>query len=80
MAPVLSILNYAFANYTFIIMGQPSNMLNVYVFRIYFVFQMSLPASDMQSMWAAEAIEVLDKMREGQDILRNNTNSFLSGK
>nr|CAD7398861.1 unnamed protein product [Timema cristinae] len=26
-----------------------------------------------------EAVEVLDKMREGADILRNNTNSFLSG-
>ncbi|XP_063240551.1 E3 ubiquitin-protein ligase HECTD1 isoform X2 [Bacillus rossius redtenbacheri] len=28
---------------------------------------------------AAEAVEVLDKMREGADLLRNNTNSFLSG-
>nr|CAD7452850.1 unnamed protein product [Timema tahoe] len=27
-----------------------------------------------------EAVEVLDKMREGADILRNNTNSFLSGE
>lgn len=40
---------------------------------------MAIPASDVHSMLAAEAIEVLDKMREGQDLLRNNTNSFLSG-
>lgn len=27
-----------------------------------------------------EAVEVLDRMREGADRLRNNTNSFLSGE
>ncbi|KAL0267404.1 UNVERIFIED_CONTAM: hypothetical protein PYX00_009683 [Menopon gallinae] len=37
------------------------------------------PSSEVHSMLSAEAIEVLDKMREGQDLLRNNTNSFLSG-
>lgn len=42
--------------------------------------KMAIPASDVHSMLAAEAIEVLDKMREGQDLLRNNTNSFLSGR
>lgn len=34
-----------------------------------------------QNMSAAQSIvEVLDKMREGSDIFRNNTNSFLSGE
>lgn len=37
------------------------------------------PPSEVHSLLSAEAIEVLDKMREGQDLLRNNTNSFLSG-
>lgn len=27
-----------------------------------------------------EAVEVLDRLREGADRLRNNTNSFLSGE
>ena len=36
--------------------------------------------ADPHSMLSAEAVEVLDKMREGADILRNNTNSFLSGE
>ncbi|XP_021929507.1 E3 ubiquitin-protein ligase HECTD1 isoform X4 [Zootermopsis nevadensis] len=37
-------------------------------------------AADPHSVLAAEAVEVLDKMREGADLLRNNTNSFLSGE
>jgi E3 ubiquitin-protein ligase HECTD1 len=37
-------------------------------------------ASDPRSVLSAEAVEVLDKMREGADLLRNNTNSFLSGE
>jgi E3 ubiquitin-protein ligase HECTD1 len=36
--------------------------------------------ADPHSVLAAEAVEVLDKMREGADLLRNNTNSFLSGE
>ena len=36
--------------------------------------------ADPHSMLSAEAVEVLDKMREGADLLRNNTNSFLSGE
>ncbi|XP_067009629.1 E3 ubiquitin-protein ligase HECTD1 isoform X3 [Anabrus simplex] len=36
--------------------------------------------ADPHSLLSAEAVEVLDKMREGADILRNNTNSFLSGE
>lgn len=51
----------------------------IYIARNECYFQMSIPASEVHSMLAAEAIEVLDKMREGQDLLRNNTNSFLSG-
>ena len=31
-------------------------------------------------MFSLEAAEVLDRMREGADRLRNNTNSFLSGE
>ncbi|XP_052130677.1 E3 ubiquitin-protein ligase HECTD1 isoform X3 [Frankliniella occidentalis] len=37
-------------------------------------------ALDDHSLLSAEAVEVLDKMREGSDLLRNNTNSFLSGE
>lgn len=37
-------------------------------------------ALDDPSLLSAEAVEVLDKMREGSDLLRNNTNSFLSGE
>lgn len=37
------------------------------------------PASEVHTLLSAETIEVFDKMREGQDLLRNNTNSFLSG-
>jgi hypothetical protein len=37
-------------------------------------------ASDPHSVLSVEAVEVLDKMREGTDLLRNNTNSFLSGE
>lgn len=37
------------------------------------------PVSEVHSLLSAEAMDVLDKMREGQDLLRNNTNSFLSG-
>jgi hypothetical protein len=37
-------------------------------------------AADPHSVLSAEAVEVLDKMREGADLLRNNTNSFLSGE
>ncbi|XP_069704389.1 E3 ubiquitin-protein ligase HECTD1 isoform X7 [Periplaneta americana] len=36
--------------------------------------------TDPHAMLSAEAVEVLDKMREGADMLRNNTNSFLSGE
>jgi E3 ubiquitin-protein ligase HECTD1 len=37
-------------------------------------------ALDDHALLSAEAVEVLDKMREGSDLLRNNTNSFLSGE
>ncbi|XP_034255114.1 E3 ubiquitin-protein ligase HECTD1 isoform X1 [Thrips palmi] len=37
-------------------------------------------ALDDHSLLSAEAVEVLDKMREGSDLLRNNTNSYLSGE
>ncbi|PNF13783.1 hypothetical protein B7P43_G12447 [Cryptotermes secundus] len=37
-------------------------------------------ATDPHSVLSVEAVEVLDKMREGADLLRNNTNSFLSGE
>jgi E3 ubiquitin-protein ligase HECTD1 len=37
-------------------------------------------AADPHSVLSVEAVEVLDKMREGADLLRNNTNSFLSGE
>lgn len=36
--------------------------------------------ADPHSVLSVEAVEVLDKMREGADLLRNNTNSFLSGE
>jgi hypothetical protein len=42
--------------------------------------KVQLSAADPHSVLAAEAVEVLDKMREGADLLRNNTNSFLSGE
>ncbi|XP_049940581.1 E3 ubiquitin-protein ligase Ufd4 isoform X3 [Schistocerca serialis cubense] len=37
-------------------------------------------SSRSKAALAAEAADVLDKMREGADLLRNNTNSFLSGE
>lgn len=37
-------------------------------------------SSEDHSLLSAEAVEVLDKMREGADILRNNTNTYLSGE
>lgn len=37
----------------------------------------SQPASSLLSL---EAAEVLDRMREGADRMKNNTNSFLSGE
>lgn len=37
-------------------------------------------SSEDHSLLTAEAVEVLDKMREGADMLRNNTNSYLSGE
>jgi E3 ubiquitin-protein ligase HECTD1 len=36
--------------------------------------------ADPHTVLSAEAVEVLDKMREGADLVRNNTNSFLSGE
>lgn len=40
----------------------------------------SIGSSEETPMLPSEAVEVLDKMREGADILRNNTNSYLSGE
>jgi len=42
--------------------------------------KVQLSSTDPHSVLSAEAVEVLDKMREGADLLRNNTNSFLSGE
>jgi hypothetical protein len=42
--------------------------------------KVQLSSTDSHSVLSAEAVEVLDKMREGADLLRNNTNSFLSGE
>ncbi|XP_046664774.1 E3 ubiquitin-protein ligase HECTD1 isoform X3 [Homalodisca vitripennis] len=39
-----------------------------------------LMGSEEHSLLTSEAVEVLDKMREGADLLRNNTNSYLSGE
>ncbi|XP_054264078.1 E3 ubiquitin-protein ligase HECTD1-like [Macrosteles quadrilineatus] len=39
-----------------------------------------LSAEEQSMLTLSDAVEVVDKMREGADLLRNNTNSYLSGE
>lgn len=48
--------------------------------KIYNVFKFKILLQPGSGLLSLEATEVLDRVREGADRLRNNTNSFLSGE
>lgn len=48
--------------------------------KIYDVFKFKILLQPGSGLLSLEATEVLDRVREGADRLRNNTNSFLSGE